>query len=88
MALIRLFGLLFVVCTISYLLVSVYSRSVRTEKLEKRWDADRPEGIDRDTYVREGLRAYDTSFRRRLILLIYVVPFVAVAVTVYVTNYM
>lgn len=88
MALVRLFGLLFVLCTIAYLLVSIYSRSVRTEKLEKRWDADRPDGIDRDTYVREGLKAYDTSFRRKLILLIYVVPFVAVAVTVYVTNYM
>ena len=87
MAVIRLFGLLFVACTIAYLLVSVYSRSVRTEKLEKRWDAEPPEGIDRDTYVRDGLKAYDASLRRRLILLIYVLPFVAVGVAIWLTNY-
>lgn len=88
MAFIRLFVLMFVGLTIVYVLVSVYSRSVRTEKLEKRWDREPPEGIDRATYVAEGLKKYDASFRRRLILLIYVLPYIAVFGAIYVTNYM
>jgi hypothetical protein len=86
MAMVRLFGLLFVACTLAYLLVSIYSRSIRTEKLEKRWDAEHPEGISREDYVRDGLKAYDASLRRRLILLIYVLPFVAVGVAIWLTN--
>lgn len=88
MGFLRLFLLVFLVSTLVYFLVSIYSRSVRTEKLEKRWDAEQPPGVDRDTYVREGLEKYDVSFRRRLIVIIYVVPFLAVAAAIYVTNYM
>ncbi len=35
----RLMVLGFVVLTVVYLVVSIYSRSVRREKLEKQWDA-------------------------------------------------
>ena len=88
MAFVRLFVLMLVVSCLAYVLVSIYSRSVRTERLEKRWDREQPTGIDRDTYVRDGLKKYDASFRRRLILLIFVVPYVVVFGTIYVTNYM
>lgn len=88
MAMIRLFLLMALVLGIAYWLVSVYSRSVRTERLEKRWDREKPEGIERGDYVRAGLEKYDRSFRRRLIVLIMIVPFVAVLVAIYVTNYM
>ena len=37
---------------------------------------------------RAGLKKYDGSFRRRLILLIYVVPYIAVFGAIYATNYM
>lgn len=88
MGVIRLFVLMFVVLSVIYFLVSIYSRSVRTEKLEKRWDREQPAGIDRATYVANGLKQYDGSFRRRLILLIYVVPYIFVFGAIYVTNYM
>lgn len=88
MAMIRLILLMALVLGITYWLVSIYSRSVRTERLEKRWDREKPAGIARDDYVRDGLAKYDRSFRRRLIVLILIVPFVAVLVAIYVTNYM
>lgn len=76
----------FLVLTVIYLLVSVYSRSVRREKLEKQYDGGDFPG-DRDSFVEQGLQAYQHSLRRRLILLVYVVPMTAVAVTVYLVNY-
>ncbi|MCR8724173.1 hypothetical protein [Frigidibacter sp. ROC022] len=88
MAFVRLFLIMAVVLGVIYWLVSIYSRSVRTERLEKRWDRDRPPGIDRETYVREGLEKYDNSFRRKLIVLILILPFIAVFGAIYVTNYM
>ncbi len=88
MAFLRLFLLMVVLAVVTHWLVAIYSRSVRRERLEKRWDRDKPEGIDRDSYVRDGLQRYERSFRRRLIVLIYVVPFVVVFGTIYAMNYM
>jgi hypothetical protein len=75
-----------VVLTLVYWLVSVYSRSVRREKLEKRFDAGGVEG-DRTAYVEAGMAQYRKGLRRRLILLVYVVPVISTAVTIYVVNY-
>ncbi|MCA3447027.1 MAG: hypothetical protein INF93_09960 [Rhodobacter sp.] len=76
----------FLVLTVIYLLVSVYSRSVRREKLEKEFDGGDFAG-DRDAFVEKGLQAYQHSLRRWLILLVYVIPAAAVAVTIYLVNY-
>ncbi|MBC7478498.1 MAG: hypothetical protein H7317_10445 [Pseudorhodobacter sp.] len=81
----------FVVTTLVYLAVAIYSRSVRRERLEKEFDATDPQGGDvagdRETYVRDGLAEYQQGLRRRLIGLIYVVPVVFFAVVVYFVNY-
>ncbi|MDP3958848.1 MAG: hypothetical protein Q8Q26_02000 [Pseudorhodobacter sp.] len=71
--------------TVVYLLVSVYSRSVRREKLEKRFDAGDGEG-DRDAYIEAGMKAYQHGLRRRLIWLVYIIPMVVVGVTIYFVN--
>jgi Ca2+/Na+ antiporter len=76
----------FVVLTLVYWLVSVYSRSVRREALEKEWDAG-PQDIDRATYVAEGLREYQHGLRRQLILLVYIVPAIVVPVLIYILNF-
>lgn len=76
----------FVVMTVFYILISIYSRSLRREKLEKRWVAEGAIG-DRDAYVRKGLEEYDASIRPKLILLVYVVPTVTVAVIMYLTSF-
>ena len=83
---IRLAVVGFVLLTVVYLLVSVYSKSVRREKLEKRFDAGGVEG-DRDAYIEAGMVKYRHGLRRRLILLVYVVPVVSTVVTVYFVNY-
>ena len=76
----------FIGLSLIYLLVSIYSRSVRREKLEKQFDAGDVEG-DRDAYIEAGMQEYRHGLRRKLILLVYVIPAVVVAVTVYLVNY-
>lgn len=88
-ALFRLLVLGFVVLTGVYLLVSVYSASIRREKLEKQWDANPPEDAGpeaRAAFVEAGMLAYRHGRRRRLILLVYVLPMLAMAVTIYLVN--
>lgn len=79
-----IFGL--VGLTVVYVLVSLYSASIRREKLEDRWEAEGRPG-DRDAYVERGMRAYRKSFRRKLIVLVYVIPIIAVSVLVYLLNF-
>ena len=76
----------FILLTVVYLIVAMYSRSVRREKLEKKFDAGDVEG-DRDTYITKGMQAYEKGLKRRLIWLVYVVPAGIVIVTVYLVNY-
>lgn len=81
------FGL--VILTVIYWAVSAYSRSVRREKLEEWWDeldADERAETDRESYVDDGMSAYDKSIRPKLILLVYVIPIIAVCVLIYVIN--
>ena len=82
-----LFG--FLAMSVVYLSISVYSRSVRREKLEDAW-AEENVGSDdmaaRDAYVAKGIKAYNASFRPKLIGLVYIVPTVIVMTIVYITN--
>ncbi len=82
----RLMVLGFIVLTVVYLVVSIYSRSVRREKLEKEWDAEIGTG-DRDAYIREGMKAYEGSLKRKLIWGVYVVP-LAVLLAMLMANFM
>jgi len=89
--LIRLAVVGFVLLTVVYVLVSIYSRSVRRERLEKEWDTDPAnEGRlpdERAAFIEAGMQAYRHSLRRRLIVLVYVVPLAAAAVTAYLVNW-
>jgi hypothetical protein len=89
MGFIRLLVFGFIGLSVIYLSVSLYSRSVRKERLEDEFDAEHPEGGDegaRDAFVAEGITAYNNSIRPKLIGLVYVVPTVAVAAIVYTIN--
>ena len=75
--------------TVLYALVSVYSKSVRREKLEKQWDTDpQNEGnrAGRDPFIEAGMRAYRGSLRRKLIVLVYILPICVVGTTIYLIN--
>ena len=83
----RLFLILLVIQTIAYFALSFYSRGVRRRKLETWWD-DKGKKGNRDAFVERGLHAYDNSFRRKLILGVYIVPWVAIGALIYIVNYM
>lgn len=87
-ALARLFLVLFVGLTVVYVSVSLWSRQVRKGKLRAAWEeGDREYGDDKELYVKRGLEDYDDSFRRKLILLVYVVPVAVIAYIIYVVNF-
>ncbi|KQI71927.1 hypothetical protein AN191_10830 [Loktanella sp. 5RATIMAR09] len=78
----------FIGLTVIYFSVSLYSRSVRKERLEDEFDAENPDGDRdaRDAFVTAGLQAYDASIRPKLIGLVYVVPTLAIGAIVYMIN--
>ena len=83
---IRLILMALVFLGVIYFLVSIYSRSVRRERLEKRFDAGGVEG-DRDAYIADGMQHYERGLRKRLIWLVIILPLMAMAVTVYFVNW-
>lgn len=79
----------FIGLTVVYWSIALFSRSVRKERLENQFDAEHPEGAApgaRDAFIEEGLKAYDSSIRPKLIGLVYVVPTVVVAAIAYTIN--
>lgn len=69
-----------------YGFVSLYSRSVRREKLENEFDAGGVAGT-REAHVAEGMAHYEKGLRKRLILLVYVIPIALIIGIAYVVNH-
>jgi hypothetical protein len=79
----------FIGLSVIYLSVSLYSRSVRKERLEDAFDAEHPDGGEegaRDAFVNAGMLAYNNSIRPKLIGLVYVVPTVVIGAIIYTIN--
>ncbi len=90
MGLIRLVFFGFLGLSVVYFAISIYSRSVRREKLEDRWSQDNPDSNDkakRQAFIERGMAEYNAGIRPKLILLVYVVPAILVAVIHIVTTY-
>jgi len=85
-ALVRLMIVGFIVLTVIYVCLSFYSRSVRKGKLREQWH-DGPQDQPVEAFLEEGLKDYDKSLRRKLILSVYVIPVILVSVIVYLTNF-
>jgi hypothetical protein len=87
----RLAFMMYVALTIIYFVTSIYSRSVRREKLEKEWDSDPArEGTlpdERRAFIEAGMQAYEKGLKRQLLWLIYVIPTIGFAATVYFVNW-
>ena len=86
MAFVRLVVFGFLALGVIYLSISLYSRSVRREKLENAYDENPVEGMTREAYVARGIEAYNKSFRPKLIGLVFVVPPIVVGTIIYVIN--
>ena len=76
----------FLALSVIYLLVYFYARSLRRESLEKRFDRGGIDG-DRDTFIAQGMAAYEKGLRKKLIWLVYVIPTLAVIAAVYLLNF-
>lgn len=86
LALVRLVIICFVLMTVIFVALSFWSRAVRKRKLAAEWDEEIREG-DREAFIDEGLEAYSHSLRRKLILLVYIVPILLIGVIVYLVNF-
>lgn len=89
MAFIRLVIFGFIALSLIYLALSWYSRSVRLERLEKRWAEENLDSEDmnaRQAYLDEGMAKYNSGLRPKLLLLVYVVPTITVATIWFITN--
>ena len=76
----------FIALSVVYLLVTIYARSVRRETLEKEFDAGGIEGA-RDAFIAAGMKDYHSSLRRKLLLLVNIMPMAVIGVTIYFVNY-
>lgn len=72
--------------TVMYFLVSIYSRSIQREELEKEWDANQGPG-ERDAFIAAGMADYEKGLRKKLIWLVYVIPTLAVIAAIYLLNF-
>ena len=78
---------LLIILTVIYVGLSIYSRLVRRRKLIAHWEKKGLDG-DRDAFLERGMRQYDNSFRKKLLLGVYVIPLGAIALLIYITNFM
>jgi hypothetical protein len=85
-ALIRLAVVGFVVLTVLYVVIGIYVRSLRRERLEEMWEEEGKPG-ERADYVARGMAEYNASLRPRLLLFVYIIPTIAMGAIIYATNY-
>ncbi len=89
MKFVRLIVFGFLALSVVYLCISLYSRSIRREKLEDEWDANPPADATPDmraSFIADGMAVYESGLRKKLILLVYVIPPLIVAAIIYFIN--
>jgi hypothetical protein len=74
------------ILTVIYVGLSIYSRRIRRGKLRQKW-RNGPRLVDLDSFVQRGLKKYDNSIRRKLILGVYIIPVGLVVLIIYLTNF-
>jgi len=81
------FGYLFL--GVVYVTLVLYSRSIRRERLENEWTQHEPPDAtdeDRRAFISDGLEQYSNSLRKRLILLVFIIPPIIVGTIIYLIN--
>ncbi|SES86889.1 hypothetical protein [Paracoccus homiensis] len=81
-ALFRLIVLVFLIEAMFYLLLRIYIRSLRRERLETLWDERHPDrsgdSRDRDEFVRRAMVGFDKTLKSRLLWLVFIIPTFAI----------
>ncbi|MCW1950428.1 MAG: hypothetical protein KIH44_003555 [Octadecabacter sp.] len=89
MQFVRLVVFGFLILSVLYLCITLYSRSVRREKLEDEWDGNPPEGATpelRASFVKDGMAKYESGLRKKLILLVFIIPPFVIGTIIYFIN--
>ena len=90
-ALIRLILLIVLLEGLFYLLLTVYIRSLRRERLEGEWDARHPDQAGdtaaREEFVDRAMVRFKKSLQSRLVLLVFVVPTLVIMGIIYYVNW-
>lgn len=86
MQFVRLVLIGFVLLGVVYICVTLYSRSVRRERLEDWWDETPTPNITREEYIADGMARYESGLRKKLIWLVFVIPLIVVGTIIYFIN--
>ncbi|MDM7459754.1 MAG: hypothetical protein P3W94_010510 [Paracoccus sp. (in: a-proteobacteria)] len=90
-ALIRLFLFMLAVQLVFFVLLRLYLRSLRLERLENRWDARHPESAGdtpaRRAFIARSMTGFERSLKARLAWLVFILPTLAVLGIVIVVNW-
>lgn len=90
-ALFRLIVLVLLLEVMFFLLLRIYIRSLRREKLEDIWDERHPEMAGnnpaRREFVRKSMVGFEKSLKSRLIWLVFVIPTAAIMAIVVMVNW-
>jgi hypothetical protein len=91
LALFRLIVLVLLLEAMFYLLLRIYIRSLRREKLEEIWDTRHPgfagDNPSRDEFVRKAMVGFDKTLKSRLLWLVFIIPTLAIIGIVYWVNW-
>ncbi|SNT76569.1 hypothetical protein [Paracoccus seriniphilus] len=90
-ALFRLIVLVFLLEAMFYLLLRIYIRSLRRERLEEIWDERHPDkagdSAARDEFLRKSMVGFDRTLKSRLLWLVFILPTMAIMGIVYWVNW-
>ena len=90
-ALFRLIVLVLLLEAMFYLLLRIYIRSLRRERLEEIWAERHPDMAGnhalRDEFVRRAMVGFDRSLKSRLLWLVFILPTLAIMGIIYWVNW-
>lgn len=91
MKFIRLVIIVLAIEALFFVLLRIYLRSLRYEKLEREWDARHPEKAgdtpERKEFVRKSMVGFEKSIKVRLTWAVFIIPTLAIMGIVYWVNW-
>lgn len=90
MKFIRMIAIVVAIEALFYVLLSIYIRSLRRERLEEIWDDRHPDQAgdsrERREFVRRSMIGFEKTLKARLVALVFVIPTLSIMGIVYYVN--